>query len=104
MKTIKLAAVFLLLIAAFWAAFLITPRIIVKVDAGGVHHIHILFLVQLVGRCVLALSVVVLFVVKLPELVRLRADLIDLRRAKTEEGNAPTVPLSEVKKLLGLED
>jgi hypothetical protein len=40
--------------------------------------------------------------VALQEVLADAADLIDLREAKVDEASAPTVPLSEVKDLLGL--
>jgi hypothetical protein len=40
--------------------------------------------------------------VALQEILADAADLIDLREAKVDEASAPTVPLSEVKDLLGL--
>ena len=41
--------------------------------------------------------------VALQELLADAADVLDLRKAKSEEASAMTVPLSEVKKSLGLD-
>jgi len=40
--------------------------------------------------------------VALQELLETAADVLDLREAKAEEASAETMPLSEVKKTLGL--
>ncbi len=41
--------------------------------------------------------------VALQELLADAADVLDLREARSEEASATTVPLGEVKKMLGLE-
>jgi len=41
--------------------------------------------------------------IALQELLADAADVLDLRKAKSEEASAMTVPLSEVKKSLGLD-